>query len=73
MESADILAGQGVDLVIDWSNLGVGRNALALRSVAEQSGIDFVCPTGVYKHFLPSAATRQNSSGLPAVIRSVTV
>lgn len=55
VESISVLAAQGVNLVIEWTNLGVGRNVLALRSVARQSGIHFVCPTGVYKDYLPPA------------------
>lgn len=55
VESAAVLRAQGVDLVVDWTNLGVGRNALALRAVGEQSGVRFVCPTGIYKDFRPPA------------------
>ncbi len=55
VESASVLKDQGVDLVVDWTNIGVGRNAIALRSVANQSRVSFVCPTGIYKDFVPPA------------------
>jgi len=55
VESALVLRAQGIDLVVDWTNIGVGRNALALRSLARQSGIAFLCPTGIYKALVPPA------------------
>lgn len=64
VESASQLASQGVNLVIEWTNLGIGRNVLALRSVSNQSGISFVCPTGIYKDFLPPALTGLSSKRL---------
>ncbi len=49
VESAEILRAQGVNLVIEWTNIGIGRNVVALRSVSRQSDVHFVCPTGIYK------------------------
>ena len=49
VESAAVLRGQGVNLVVEWTNIGIGRNVLALRSVSRQSDVHFVCPTGIYK------------------------
>lgn len=53
--SALELRAQGVNLLIDWTNLGVGRNALLLRHVSRQTGMNIVCPTGVYKSLAPPA------------------
>lgn len=39
---------QGVDLWVDWTTLGVGRNAALLRDVSGASGVHVVCPTGIY-------------------------
>ncbi len=50
VESAAVLRAQGVNLVIEWTNIGIGRNVLALRSVSRQSDVHFVCPTGIYKN-----------------------
>ena len=50
VESAAVLRSQGVNLVIEWTNIGIGRNVLALRSVSRQSDVHFVCPTGIYKN-----------------------
>gem|GEM_PF-5928666 len=49
VENAEVLRGQGVNLVIEWTNIGIGRNVVALRSVSRQSEIHFVCPTGIHK------------------------
>ena len=53
VNSAMELRGQGVDLLIDWTNLGVGRNVLLLRDVSRRSGLNIVCTTGIYKSFIP--------------------
>ena len=44
---------QGVNLLIEWGNLGVGRNVLLLRDVAGKTGVNIVCPTGIYKSLIP--------------------
>jgi phosphotriesterase-related protein len=43
----------GVDLVIDWTNLGVGRNVLLLREISRRTGVKIVCATGIYKSLVP--------------------
>lgn len=55
VNAAQELRGQGVNLLIDWSNLGVGRNVLLLRHVTRQTGMNIVCPTGIYKSLVPPA------------------
>lgn len=49
------LRAQGVNLMIEWTNLGVGRNVLLLRHVSRETGLNIVCPTGVYKSLVPPA------------------
>jgi phosphotriesterase-related protein len=49
------LRGQGVNLMVEWTNLGVGRNVLLLRHVARQTDMNIVCPTGIYKSLVPPA------------------
>lgn len=53
--SALELRGQGVNLLVEWTNLGVGRNVLLLRHVSRQTGMHIVCPTGIYKSLVPPA------------------
>ncbi len=53
--SALELRGQGVNLFIEWTNLGVGRNVLLLRHVSRQTGMNIVCPAGIYKSLVPPA------------------
>jgi phosphotriesterase-related protein len=53
VNSALELRAQGIDLLIDWTNIGVGRNALLLRNVSRQTGLTIVCPTGIYKSLVP--------------------
>lgn len=53
--SANDLRAQGVDLFIDWTNMGVGRNPLLLRDVSRRSGMNILCATGIYKNRIPPA------------------
>jgi phosphotriesterase-related protein len=55
--SALELRGQGVNLLVEWTNLGVGRNVLLLRHVSRQTGMNIICPTGIYKSLVPPAMT----------------
>jgi len=46
----------GVTAVVDCAPAGVGRNAVALRHLAEETPIHIIAPTGVYKEgFIPTA------------------
>lgn len=45
--------GQGVNLVIDPTNLGIGRNVLLLRDVSRATGLNVVCSTGIFKNLIP--------------------
>ena len=48
----------GVDLVIDWTNLGVGRNVLLLREISRRTGMKIICPTGIYKSLVPPSLAK---------------
>jgi phosphotriesterase-related protein len=51
--SARNLRAQGVDLFIDWTPIGIGRNVLMMRDVSKRTGMHIVCATGIYKSFFP--------------------
>jgi phosphotriesterase-related protein len=51
--SVNVLRGQGVNLLVDWTNLGVGRAVLLLRDVSRQTGMKILSPTGIYKSLVP--------------------
>jgi len=43
---------QGVELVVDWGCMGVGRSADTARKVAQRTGVNVAIPTGIYKWLL---------------------
>jgi predicted metal-dependent phosphotriesterase family hydrolase len=47
------LISQDVNLIIEWTNIGVGRNVLLLRDVSHKTGLHIVSPTGIYKSLIP--------------------
>jgi predicted metal-dependent phosphotriesterase family hydrolase len=49
------LGAQGVNLLIEWSPIGIGRNVLMMRDVSRRTGMHIVCSTGIYKSFVPPA------------------
>lgn len=51
--SVNVLRAQGVNLLVDWTNLGVGRAVLLLRDVSRQTGMTILSPTGIYKSLVP--------------------
>jgi phosphotriesterase-related protein len=51
--SVNVLRAQGVNLLVDWTNLGVGRAVLLLRDVSRQTGMKILSPTGIYKSLVP--------------------
>jgi hypothetical protein len=53
VNAAGELRSQGVNLMIEWGPLGVGRNVLLLRHVSRAMGMHIVCPTGIYKSLIP--------------------
>lgn len=42
-----------VDLLVDCTALGIGRNASLLRDVSLATGVRIVCATGIYKGLVP--------------------
>lgn len=42
-----------VDLFVDCTALGIGRNVELLRTLAEDTGVRIVCATGIYKGLVP--------------------
>lgn len=58
------LSAQGVNLLLDWTNIGVGRNVFLLRHVARQTGVNIVCPSGIYKGLVPPALADLPVSGI---------
>ena len=53
VNAAGELRAQGINLMIEWGPLGVGRNVLLLRHVSRATGMHIVCPTGIYKSLIP--------------------
>lgn len=47
------LGADGVDLLIDWTCLGVGRDIALLVAASRRSGVPVMCATGVYGDLLP--------------------
>ncbi|MGH2541094.1 MAG: esterase, partial [Actinomycetota bacterium] len=45
---------EGVDLLVDCTCIGIGRNVRLLSDVSSSSGIRIVCATGIYKSLRPS-------------------
>jgi phosphotriesterase-related protein len=39
---------QGVDVLVECSSIGVGRNVAVIQRLAQESGLQIVVPTGVY-------------------------
>jgi predicted metal-dependent phosphotriesterase family hydrolase len=58
------LRAQGVNLLIEWSPIGIGRNVLVWRDVARQSGMHIVCSTGIYKNYVPPALAGRSVADL---------
>jgi phosphotriesterase-related protein len=43
------LRAQGVNLYVEYTPMGVGRNVLLTRNVARQTGMAIVCASGIYR------------------------
>jgi phosphotriesterase-related protein len=73
VNAANELRAQGVNLMIEWTNLGVGRNILLLRHVARRAGLNIVCPTGIYKSLVPPEFAGMSIDELAAIfVRELT-
>jgi phosphotriesterase-related protein len=49
VNSVSELRGQGVDLFVEYTPMGVGRNALLHRDVSRQTGMNILCASGIYR------------------------
>jgi predicted metal-dependent phosphotriesterase family hydrolase len=73
VNAANELRAQGVNLMIEWTNLGVGRNVLLLRHVARRAGLNIVCPTGIYQSLVPPEFAGMSIDELAAIfVRELT-
>lgn len=66
VNAARELRAQRVNLVIDWTCLGVGRNVSYLRDVSRQTGVHIVAATGIYKSLVPPALERASIDDMAA-------
>lgn len=60
------LRAQGVNLLIEWTPIGIGRNVLMMRDVSRQSGMHIVCSTGIYKSYVPPTLAGRSVAELAA-------
>ena len=65
-ESLVVLSRLGVDLIVDYTSMGVGRNVTLLRELSEGTGVRIVCPTGIYMDRLPPDLAGLDIVGLAA-------
>lgn len=64
----------GVDLLVDCTGIGIGRNVDLLRDVSTSSGIRIVCATGIYKSLRPPGLEEATIEGLADLfVRELTV
>ena len=66
VESAAQLRVQKIDLLVDWTNIGVGRNVLLLREISRRTGLKIICPTGIYKDLVPPQLAKSSVDELAA-------
>lgn len=55
MVRAKEITTQDVNLLIEWTNIGIGRNIELLRNISQKTGLNIVFPTGIYKGLIPPA------------------
>lgn len=56
----------GVDLLVDCTAIGIGRDVELLREVSRSTGIRIVCSTGIYKALVPPEWDDETSEELAA-------
>ncbi|MGE5459556.1 MAG: hypothetical protein ACM3WR_02900 [Solirubrobacterales bacterium] len=54
----------GVDLFVDVTAIGIGRNVELIRDVSEATGVRIACATGIYKGLVPPEWTGATSEEL---------
>jgi predicted metal-dependent phosphotriesterase family hydrolase len=60
-QTSDALAAlrrSGVSLIVDWTAIGMGRNAIFLRDVSRRSGMPIACATGIGIGAIPPSLAR---------------
>ena len=63
----------GVDLFLDCTAIGIGRNVEILHDVSEATGVAIACATGIYKGFVPPELTEASPDELADIfIRELT-
>lgn len=66
---------QGVDLLVECTSVGVGRNAPVMARLARETGLRIVVPTGVYgrAHFAPEEYREMSEAALTDwMVREIT-
>lgn len=56
----------GVDLLVDCTAIGIGRDVELLREVSRSTGIRIVCSTGIYKALVPPGWDDESAEDLAA-------
>ena len=61
VEEAGLAVGAGLEALVDWTPIGLGRSPEGLLEVAEATGLVVVASTGVHRdaHYLPDDPLRQ--------------
>jgi phosphotriesterase-related protein len=63
----------GVDLLLDCTPIGIGRNVDLLREVADATEVRIACATGIYKGFVPPELAEASPEELARVfVRELT-
>jgi phosphotriesterase-related protein len=63
----------GIDLLLDCTPIGIGRNVDLLRDVADTTGVRIACATGIYKGFVPPRLAEASPEELAGVfVRELT-
>jgi phosphotriesterase-related protein len=66
--------GDGVDLLVDCTPIGIGRDVELLLDVSRASGIRIVCATGIYKALRPAELRHASADALAELfVRELTV
>jgi phosphotriesterase-related protein len=64
IERLEPVRAAGVDLLVDCTSLGIGRDVALIRDVSEATGIAIVCATGIYKALRPPDLLDANADEL---------
>jgi phosphotriesterase-related protein len=70
----EVHASLGAHTIIEMTNMGLGRDASALRDISERSGLNIVCGTGYYQqsHYPSDVATSTIETMAAIMVREVT-